>query len=128
MQNDKIFLPLEIYSKHLETIKGIRFTLREVDIIACILNGRSARTISSFLSISTITFAAHIDNIRAKASCSSRESIIDFVENSDKFSILKNDYYLSLLTETSFKKRLQAISKEGHSRSPVISLIYEQEQ
>ncbi len=108
---DLIDLPLDIYNKHLETIGGVRFTPREVDVVACILNGRSAKTIPSLLSISPKTVSAHMTNIRMKTSCSTRESIIDFMEKSDKLAVLKNQYYFSLLTHSFFEKQLEKISQ-----------------
>jgi len=128
MSNDKIQLPLEIYAHHLKIINGVGFTPREIDIIACILNGRSAKTMPSFLSISPKTVATHMGNIRGKAGCSSRESIIDFIENSDKLSLIKNDYYSSLLTQISFEKSLEKFSEIELSQSPVVHLLYRSEK
>jgi tetratricopeptide (TPR) repeat protein/DNA-binding CsgD family transcriptional regulator len=121
-----LMLPLNIYYAHLETLNGIRFTPREIDVIACILNGRSAKTIPVLLSIAPKTVAAHIENIRSKAGCSSRESIIDFIEASEKCALIKNEYYLSLLTQNSFEKALQELSKIASPHVCVCSLIYEQ--
>jgi tetratricopeptide (TPR) repeat protein/DNA-binding CsgD family transcriptional regulator len=111
--NDKINLPFAIYSEHLEDINGIRFTPREIDVIACILNGRSAKTIPSLLLISSKTVATHLANIRSKTSCPSRESIIDFMEKSDKLPIIKHTYYLSLLAFIFFEKQIKGLSKES---------------
>ncbi|EKE09983.1 MAG: Tetratricopeptide repeat protein, partial [uncultured bacterium] len=124
MQKNNIRLPLEIYSEHLETIRGVNFTHREIDIIACILSGRSAKTIPSFLSISSKTVSTHIAKIRAKIGCSSRESIIDFVEKSDKLHLIKNEYYLSLLVQEIFEKQLRKISKGSFSEVPLCHLVY----
>lgn len=118
--------PLAVYYDHLATLNGIRFTPREIDIIACILNGRSAKTIPSLLSIAPKTVAAHIENIRSKAGCSSRESIIDFVENSEKYVLIKNEYYLGLLTQISFEKCLRKFFKVVSSHEVACSLIYAQ--
>lgn len=122
-----IMLPINIYYAHLEVLNDVRLTRREIDIIACILNGRSAKTIPSLLSIAPKTAAAHIENIRSKANCSSRESIIDFVEASEKCALIKNTYYPSLLTQNYFEKTLQEFSKIGCSQTIVCSLIYGQE-
>src|SRR3990167_964478 len=94
-----INITLQIYYGSLEVINGIRFTPREIDIIACVLNGRSAKTIPSLLAISAKTVATHLANIRAKTGRPSRESIISFVEKSGKLSLLKNDYYSCLLAQ-----------------------------
>ncbi len=117
--NEKIKFPLAIYSEHLENINGIRFTPREIDVIACILNGRSAKTIPSLLSISAKTVATHFANIRAKTGCPSRESIIDFMEKSGKLSLIKNDYYYCLLIQVFFENQIKGISKQETSISIV---------
>jgi tetratricopeptide (TPR) repeat protein/DNA-binding CsgD family transcriptional regulator len=113
--NGRIDLPLDIYSEQLENINGIRFTPREIDVIACILNGRSAKTIPSLLSISAKTVATHLANIRAKISYSSSESIIDFMEKSDRLPVLKHKYYLSLLALVFFEKKIKGLCKESTS-------------
>lgn len=127
MPNDTISLPLELYAKHLKTIKGVGFTPREIDIISCLLNGRSAKTIPFFLSISPKTVSTHLANIRGKSGCASRESIIDFIESSDKLSLIKNEYYSSLLTQISFEKTLEKLSKSVLNPPTVCLFIYGQD-
>lgn len=83
--------PHEIYLSYLKTIKDVRFTTRELDVIACIVCGRSA-TVSSFLSISPKTVSAHITNILQKISGNSREDIINFVEKSKQYAWVKKYY------------------------------------
>ena len=128
MQNDNVILPLDIYASCLKTINGIEFTPREVDIIACLLNGRSAKTMPSFLYISPKTVTTHINNIRRKAGCSSGEGIIDFIESSDKYSLIKHHYYSSLLNQLSFEKFLKASLREVSPPSLFCTLIDMQEK
>ncbi len=72
-ETDKELLSAEYsYTAELETINGIHFTSRELDIIACIIGGRAAKKIASFLLISHKTVAVHIRNIMAKLGCNSR--------------------------------------------------------
>jgi DNA-binding CsgD family transcriptional regulator/tetratricopeptide (TPR) repeat protein len=118
MQNNKINLTKEIYFQHLETINGVKFTQREIDIIAFLLCGRAAKKIASFLSIAPKTVEAHTRNIMQKLSCNSREIIIDFVEKAGKFSIIK-EYYLSLLAQAAFEQKLKEISTLKAKESPV---------
>ena len=75
-------LPRVFYKEHLETINGINFTQREIDIIAFTLTRRSSKTIAPLLSISPRTVENHISNIMMKLECNSREAIIDFIEKS----------------------------------------------
>lgn len=88
----------DIYDKHLAFINDIKFTRREIDIIAFICSGRSGKKTASFLSISPKTVENHIHNIMEKLGCNSREAIIDFIEKTGKFSYIKK-YYQSLQSQ-----------------------------
>ncbi|OZG32037.1 DUF7779 domain-containing protein [Rickettsia endosymbiont of Culicoides newsteadi] len=113
MENKNILYPQEIYEKHLLIINNIRFTSREIDVIACIVHGKNAKGIASFLSnedkqIETRTIESHISNIKRKVATNSREGIINFIEESDKYKLVQS-YYLSLLIQQEFRKILKEI-------------------
>lgn len=95
----------------LEDINGIRFTPRQIDILACIISGRKDKAIASLLSIpSERTVQKHIQAIRELTSYNSKERLIPFVEASGKFSLVKQ-HYLNILIENEFHKKLQDIKK-----------------
>src|SRR6266446_6112959 len=98
MKNNKANPFQGIYFGQLETINGVRFTPREVDIIACLLSGKGTKTVAQFLSIEEKTVETHKYNIMRKLECNSKEGIIDFVEKSNEFSTLKQ-HYLHLLSQ-----------------------------
>lgn len=75
-----------------DSINGVKFTPRELDIIACVASGRSTSKISQLLTISPKTTETHIRNIFSKLGCHSRESIIDLVERSDQYLFIKQHY------------------------------------
>lgn len=106
---DEFNFPDALYASHLREINGIKFTPREVEIIAFILNGRSGKKTASFLLISQKTVENHTRNIMGKLGSNSRESIIDFIEKSGKFSFVKQ-YYLSLLIHTEFEGILKRLA------------------
>jgi len=112
---DNQFLFLEdIYHKYLTTIENINFTPREIDIIACVLHGRNAKGIASFLSdeeksIGQKAVETHIMNVKRKIAGYSKESIISFVEKSDKQKIV-HDYYLSLVIRNEFREEIRKLS------------------
>ncbi|MBX9786961.1 MAG: tetratricopeptide repeat protein [Alphaproteobacteria bacterium] len=110
MKEFSFILPEEIYKKHLTTVEGVKFSKREIDIISCILNGRTAKGIAHLLSISPRTSEVHTYNIMKKLNCSSRESVITKIEASNSLFIIKN-YYLRLLTYMGFEQVLKDISK-----------------
>ena len=85
-----------------------RLTRRELDVVACLLCGRSS-TIPSFLSISQRTLEGHIRNITNKFECNSREGIIDYIETSDKLPKIKSHYKLLVINRL-FEKYLNQIS------------------
>jgi tetratricopeptide (TPR) repeat protein/DNA-binding CsgD family transcriptional regulator/GTPase SAR1 family protein len=78
----------------IDKINGIKFTPREVDILSCLLGGRTAKKIASFLLLSPKTIENYIHNIMVKLECNSRESIVNFLEKSDKVSLLRQHYLI----------------------------------
>lgn len=56
-------------------INDIVLTERQIDIIACVLHGRSVKRIAAILSISPKTVEAHIRNINLKLGCRSQDNI-----------------------------------------------------
>ncbi|MBW8310047.1 MAG: tetratricopeptide repeat protein [Candidatus Paracaedibacteraceae bacterium] len=112
-----------VYYEHLETINGVRFTPREIDIIACLLSGKASKTVAYFLSIEEKTVETHKYNIMRKLECNSKESIISFIEKSDKFLLIKR-HYRGLLMQAAFEKYLQEILCLIEMRDISCSLIY----
>jgi DNA-binding CsgD family transcriptional regulator len=106
-------LPEEFYKTKLENISGLKFTPREIDVIACILQGKSLKGTAEFLStatkpISDKSIASHILNITRKIGGNGRDSIINFIERSEKYHFIR-DYYLSILIHKEFIKTLLEI-------------------
>ncbi len=126
-ENIEITLPQEIYDSYLKVINEIPFTRREIDIVACILSGRSTKKIASFLSLSPKTVENHIRNLRLKLGCRSQENIIDFIEKSNQFTLVKK-YYSSLLIQTTFELELKKISASVGSKALICLIVYCKEQ
>lgn len=110
----------------IDTINGVKFTPREIDVLACILEGRTAKKIASFLSISPKTIENHIYHIMLKLECNSRESIKDFLESSDQVELLKN-HYKNLSFHDNFERKLKEISKLNHQALACV-LVCKKEQ
>jgi DNA-binding CsgD family transcriptional regulator len=100
----------EIFSKKLNEIGGIKFTPREIDIIACIIHNRGDKKIATLLVISPRTVETHIRSIMQKLGNNSREYIIDLVRKSGKLQCITK-YYLHLLAQNLFERQLQKIRK-----------------
>ena len=83
----------EVDPQFLQEINGVKLTLREVDIVSCLLSGKTPQAIANFLSSSSrplelVTVNTHIANIKRKIDGNARGSIIDFVEKSEKYQFL----------------------------------------
>lgn len=110
MHDLRLFLPEDLYPAYLSIIRNISFTRREVDVMACLLSARKTSKIAYFLSIDPRTVETYIRNITLKIECNTQEAIIDFLEVSDKVSILRQ-HYLNLQIDFFFKNSLKELSK-----------------
>lgn len=104
----------KIYNDKLSYITGIKFSYREIDVVSCFLNNRNTKKISSLLNISSKTVGTHINNIRLKLGCYSREAVIDFFEKSEIYIDLKK-YYYCILVSNSFERLLNKIKSINKS-------------
>lgn len=116
-QKNKIFI------EHLEVIDNIRFTQREMDVIACYVNNRSGQNIASLLSVSPRTVGAHLYNVRIKLGSIPKNKIIDFIEASGKLNYLKK-YYEHLNYEIRLEKLLLDISVTKNLTTQKYSVIF----
>lgn len=116
MSINKNLQPSEIYNKYLSVINEIKFTPREIDIISCIIAGKTPQSISSFLStnhkkLELQTVNTHIVNIRRKIDGHSRTQILEFIEKSDKHKIIHH-YYLLLIMQKTFTEGLEKLASQ----------------
>lgn len=100
------FSTSELYKKFLSSINDVKFTLREVDVMACLINNRGEKKIASILDIAPRTVSTHVYNITNKLNCNSRDQIIDFIEATGQIAHFR-EYYLHLLLKHSFNKFLR---------------------
>ena len=101
--------PIELYLRHLATINDVSLTMREVDVLSCLVNGRSTKGIANFLSISPKTVASHIYNASNKFGCDA-DGMMGLLSKSDQSHLLK-EYYQALLTSVFFQESLKEIKK-----------------
>jgi tetratricopeptide (TPR) repeat protein/DNA-binding CsgD family transcriptional regulator len=104
-------LPSEFYLDDLLVIKEVKFTPRQIDIIACLISGGTGKTISSLLGIEVKTLEAHKKDIGGRIGGGIQEDIIAFVQRSDKYELLKQ-HYLTLLHKNEFEKHLKELAKK----------------
>ncbi len=120
-------LPPVPYYGLLGTISGIKFTPREIDVLSCLQGGRSTKTICQFLSIEERTVATHKYNVMRKLDVNSKEGIINFLEKSEQFPLVKK-HYQNLCTHFIFKKCLQDVAALIGKTPPSCLLIYQRQQ
>lgn len=104
---------IELYNQYLHTVSNINLTIREVDIIACLIKNKGDKKIANLLFISYRTVNTHVRNISKKFRCNSREDIIDLIERSGKLQYI-HQYYVNLLIFSSFKTHLKKIGAINH--------------
>jgi len=121
-----LILKQDTQQNEIKNIKGLVFTNREIEVIACLIHGRRIKKIALILSISPKTVESHIRNVMLKIECHSNEKIIDFVESSDNYSIIR-DYYSFILERNYFEVVLAKIKKACALDGRVIQIIYQQD-
>ncbi len=87
---------------------GGSFTPREIDVISCLINGATAKSISKLLGISHHTVGNHIGNIRSALNFCSQEQVIKFVESSNNYIQIR-ERYIDLLLFSKFQETLEKI-------------------
>jgi tetratricopeptide (TPR) repeat protein/DNA-binding CsgD family transcriptional regulator len=107
MMDNNISAPKTPSIDHLLIINGIKFSLREIDVIAYVVGGRSTKKIAMMSGLSPRTVENYIRNIMIKLECNSRESIIDFIEKSDKLSAIRA-HYSRLIGHQSFSEKTES--------------------
>jgi DNA-binding CsgD family transcriptional regulator len=107
-------------------IQGINFSPRELDVMACIMNGRtSKKAIATTLQINPGTAAAHNRNIMQKLNCSSWEHIRDFIERSGQAEFIKQ-HLKRVLAREHFDLLLHQIADQLIGTvTPVCQIVYD---
>tara|TARA_A100000171_G_scaffold51895_2_gene67882 strand:+ start:1798 stop:4713 length:2916 start_codon:yes stop_codon:yes gene_type:complete len=81
-----------LYEQHLKIINGIKFTRRQIDMIACLLSGWPYKRIATHFSIALSTVESHLEAVSQKLGAGGRNRIITFIERSGKEKYIR-EYY-----------------------------------
>ncbi|NRA73697.1 MAG: hypothetical protein HRU36_03015 [Rickettsiales bacterium] len=73
-------------------LNGLKFSRREIDVIACVVHSRGAKKMACMLGISPRTVEGYIRNILLKIGKNSQESIRDFAEDAPELNLLREHY------------------------------------
>ncbi len=106
----------------ISVVNDIALTDREVDVIACLIHGRSIKKIACLLSISPKTVEVHIRNLMLKIECNSREKIIDFIESSENHLMIR-EHYLLIFEKKYFDNALGKLN--SLYKKEVVHLFYD---
>ena len=106
---------LDFYYSNLRTINGIAFTPRQIDVMACIINGMTnLQEIANLLSIVRGVAEKHqgdIKRILRSYGNKTETNIRKFIEKSDKHSLLRK-HYAYLLRVAAFETTLRQIARK----------------
>jgi DNA-binding CsgD family transcriptional regulator len=90
-----------VYFQKICTLKGKTLTLREIDVIACLLSGKSIKRITAILKIEQKTVETHWQNVKNKTGLFSKDALIHYVESSGQ-KLFFDAHYEILLKEDVF--------------------------
>lgn len=127
MQEKSTFFAQDFYQYDLSTINKIRFTRREIDVIACLVNALGAKKTATLLGLKLSGVNSHLVNIRSKLECNSGAAIISFIEDSSKLQAIRH-YFCLLQSEILFKKSLQHIAKINSEKKECCIYIQEKDK
>lgn len=105
-------------------IKGIKFTNRELDVISCVICGRTYKSMALLLSLSQNTINTHIKKILIKIDGSCQDHIIRFVENSAYYQFLQKRY-LDILTENDLVEFLKIMANSVSLKTATVVSVGE---
>lgn len=110
MNKDNANFYTRCYEEKLKEIDGVKFTPRELAVIAYLMNGMTSKETASFLDISIKTVDTFKRNIRNKAGLPSSSAVRGFIERSGKDDIFR-DFYKHLRNQEKFQKCLKQLHR-----------------
>ena len=69
-----------------------QLTDRELDVVACLLNGRTVKKTALLLNIYPRTVETYLRNLMIKLQCNSRDHLIDFITKTNQLNIIREHY------------------------------------
>ncbi len=110
--------------KDLEIINGVKFTKKEIDVLSYLFAGKSIKATAADLGGSPRTIEYHVQNIKLKLQCNSRDEIINFIEQSNESSIVR-EHYQNLALTAFFEKSLKKVSVLVKNTPLVCRIVYD---
>ncbi|CAO5679118.1 MAG: hypothetical protein HEEMFOPI_01227 [Holosporales bacterium] len=91
--------------KTISILNDTLLTLREIDVVACMLSGHGIKSLSQFLDIEERTFRTHWQNVKKKLVFFSKEALLKHLEETGVYYLFFN-YYIFLKKEEIFRKSI----------------------
>ena len=87
---------------------------RELDIVACVMHGKTSKNIARALNITHRTVEAHLYNIMSRLNISSRQNLIELAESSSDYYQYR-EHYLKITSRVADKNKNSAIPKRDNA-------------
>ncbi len=100
-------------------ISDLRFSAREFDVLACLLNNMTTKQIAVVLSLSTSTIESHIRSVITKIGCRSRKEIVEFIERADN-NLLIREYCTKVSFKIAFEQELKKVATSNKNINIII--------
>ena len=109
-----------------DLLQSFNLSLREIDVLACLMDKKSSKKIAAILDIKQKTVESHIFNIMQKMDKHSRDSIIDVVKKSASMQQLM-EHQRTLSTAYAFKETLYKIKQRVPCKGAVCKIACQDE-
>ena len=124
IKNKKMSYLINFQYEKLKSIGSIKFTEREIDVISCLMNGRTTRkSIAKTLNIEASTAAVHLTHLREKLNCSSWEYVREFIEKSEYVGCFQKHFF-ALIRDSNLIDLLKKIHIMKKNDLLILSIYY----
>lgn len=107
------------YYAQFRVLHGIKFTIRQIDVLSCMVNARTKyKEIANILGIEVTVVRSHISAIREKVRNSSHTDILQFVESSNLYNEIKS-HFIFLVRINEFDALLKGIAKTNSKKKKI---------
>lgn len=106
--NILLFKKYNFQNEQIVLVFNSQFTNREIDIISCVLHGKSAKIIGVYLDISQRTVEVHMNNIMKKFDFHSKQQVLQYIETKKCLHLFQS-HYISLIEKYNFRQKIKAL-------------------
>lgn len=101
----------EIYDEYLKTINDIRFTQKQIDVLSCLIQKYTYKSIADILQIGSVsTIKTHVRIIKDLIRVNSVDDIINFINRSGRRKQIQT-YFFHVYAQSLFESKVKKIAK-----------------